>query len=76
VDETKDIRDKAEALRVYGRQRDNRELEHWAAEIKVRANPNHVQKSREEREFTGPPSCATFMTSYFKMIELVYFATA
>lgn len=38
VDEAKSIRDKAEALRVYARQRDDHELETWVAEIKIRAN--------------------------------------
>jgi 16S rRNA G966 N2-methylase RsmD len=37
VDEAKSIRDKMEALRVYGRQAHDYEMETWAAEIKVRA---------------------------------------
>lgn len=37
VDEAKDIRDKAEALRVYARQRNDIEMERWAADIKIRA---------------------------------------
>lgn len=37
VDEIKDIKDKAEALRLYARQANDRDLEVWTAEIKVRA---------------------------------------
>ena len=38
VDDAADIRDKAEALRVYAKQRGNVEMECWVAEIKVRAS--------------------------------------
>lgn len=37
VDEAKDIRDKAEALRAYSRQRDDKQAEQWFEDIKVRA---------------------------------------
>jgi N6-adenosine-specific RNA methylase IME4 len=37
VDAVKDIRDKAEAMRLYARQAQDHELLWWAAEIKVRA---------------------------------------
>jgi hypothetical protein len=37
VDEAKRIKDQADALRVYGRQANDSDLERWAAEIKVRA---------------------------------------
>ena len=37
VDEVKGIRDKAEAMRMYGKQANDTELVNWAAEIKIRA---------------------------------------
>jgi|1_EtaG_2_1085319.scaffolds.fasta_scaffold16790_2 N6-adenosine-specific RNA methylase IME4 len=37
VDEVKSIRDKAEAMRMYGKQANDTELVNWAAEIKIRA---------------------------------------
>lgn len=37
VDEAKDIKDKAEALRSYAQQRGDIEMERWVAEIKIRA---------------------------------------
>jgi len=37
IDEAADIRDKAAALAAYARQRDDKELENWVAEIKCRA---------------------------------------
>jgi hypothetical protein len=47
VDEAKDIRDQAEALRVYARQRDDQEMEIWVAEIKLRATRRIGEISRD-----------------------------
>ena len=37
IDEAAEIRDKAAAMAAYARQRDDKELENWVAEIKCRA---------------------------------------
>lgn len=37
VDEVKDVKDKAEALRLYARQAHDKDMEIWTAEIKLRA---------------------------------------
>jgi hypothetical protein len=47
VDEAKDIRDKAAALKAYARQRDDKELEVWVSEIYERACIRIGQISRE-----------------------------
>jgi hypothetical protein len=47
IDEAKDIGDKAEALRAYGRQANDKDLEVWAAEIKLRAQIRIGEISRE-----------------------------
>ena len=38
IDEVKDIRDKVEALKSYARQRDDKDMEVWLSEIKLRAD--------------------------------------
>lgn len=37
IDEASDLRDKAAALQAYARQRDDRDLDVWMSEIKLRA---------------------------------------
>jgi hypothetical protein len=37
IDEVKDIRDKAEAFRVYAKQAQDTDMQNWAAEIRIRA---------------------------------------
>lgn len=54
VDEAKAIRDKAEALRAYGQQAKDHELETWAAEIKLRAIRKVGELSRELEKGHGP----------------------
>jgi N6-adenosine-specific RNA methylase IME4 len=47
IDEAAQIRDKAAALTAYARQRDDKELEAWVAEIKCRATIQIGRLSRE-----------------------------
>ncbi|MGH7225779.1 MAG: hypothetical protein ACRELF_21375, partial [Gemmataceae bacterium] len=53
VDEAKDIRDKAEALRAYARQRHDIELERWLSEIKLRAIRRIGEMSRDLEKSKG-----------------------
>jgi hypothetical protein len=47
IDEVKDIKDKAEALRLYARQRNDNVMETWVAETKLRAIRRIGELSRE-----------------------------
>ena len=47
IDEAADIRDKATALQAYARQRDDRELDVWTSEIKLRASVRIGELVRE-----------------------------
>lgn len=53
VDEVKDIRDKAEAMRAYARQAQNRELEVDAAEIRFRAERRLGELIQWQKNFNG-----------------------
>jgi hypothetical protein len=60
VDEVKDMRDKAEALRAYAKQAENREAEVQFAEVKVRAERKcgellQMTAASGERETGGKP---------------------
>ena len=55
IDEAADIKDKAAALQAYARQRDDRHLEVWTSEIKLRASVRIGELVRElERAPPGP----------------------
>jgi len=53
IDEAKDIRNKADALRAYARQAKNRQLELNAAEIRMRAERRVGQLVAEQRVTVG-----------------------
>ena len=55
VDEAKDIKDKADALRAYARMRHDVELEMWLTEIKLRAIRRIGELSRDLEKFPGRP---------------------
>jgi N6-adenosine-specific RNA methylase IME4 len=58
VDEVKDMRDKAEAMRAYARQANNKELEVDAAEIRLRAERRLGQMLAEQKKTVGMQSGA------------------
>lgn len=53
VDEVKDIRDKSEAMRAYGRQAKNKQLEVDAAEIRFRAERRLGELIKAQKETVG-----------------------
>jgi N6-adenosine-specific RNA methylase IME4 len=53
VDEAKDIRDKAEAMRAYARQAKNKDLEVDAAEIRIRAERRLGELIKAQKETRG-----------------------
>ena len=56
VDEVKDIKDKAEALRLYAQQQNDSALEAYAAEIKTRAMRRLGELSAQLERAQGPNS--------------------
>ncbi len=60
IDEAADLRDKAAALQAYARQRDDRDLDVWTSEIKLRANVRIGELVRElDRSAGGANPSAT-----------------
>lgn len=53
VDEAKDLRDKADGMRAYARQANNRQLEIDAAEIRMRAERRLGELMAEQRDTVG-----------------------
>ncbi len=57
IDEVKDIRDKAEAMRAYAKQAKDIDMQNWAAEIRIRAERKLGQMLEAQKEAGGmhPP---------------------
>ena len=53
IDEVKDIRDKAEAMRLYAKQAKDFDMANWAAEIRIRAERKLGEMLKAQRESGG-----------------------